>query len=492
MPNAFDLNGRGPSTWQLIAAGMCFIMVAAGAALAALAKSKGELDSLVRVTIALVDVGDGLPEKSDVKFRGVLVGHVTGVVTAWEGNPNIIHVDLKPQYAAAIPSTVSARVVPSNVFAVSSVQLVDNGAAATPVRSGAVIPEDTSLPTVVFQTSLNKFRQVFTALSAKPGDHRNIGLLATLAEATRGRGPAIGDAGRDLNRIVTQLNAVVGDGTDPSTISALADATVALRELSPPLFDALDNAVAPMRTLVDKRNELADFLAAGLTTATTLGEAFDHQTDRLINITTQLTPVVGVLADNAAMFPVISTRIKTVSDNFLGVFDTDRNSLTVKTIVSFTPFRSYVRADCPRYGELRGPSCETAPEVPTAPALYPALDSTGFTPPPGVTENRPNLTPPRDSMRHAGEVPGGPAESPESDVPANEQDPAAHPSPQSPSAQIQQQSEQGNVGPVGSGREMDQLSRILGAPANAVTALLLGPVARGATVTITPDAGGAQ
>jgi hypothetical protein len=45
---------------------------------------------------------------------------------------------------------------------------------------------------------------------------------------------------------------------------------------------------------------------------------------------------------------------------------------------------------------------------------------------------------------------------------------------------------------VGSSQENDQLSRIVGGEANAATQLLLGPVARGATVRIAPDPGGGQ
>jgi hypothetical protein len=43
----------------------------------------------------------------------------------------------------------------------------------------------------------------------------------------------------------------------------------------------------------------------------------------------------------------------------------------------------------------------------------------------------------------------------------------------------------GNVGPVGSAQERDQLGRVLGEPATASTQLMLGPVARGTTVART-------
>lgn len=42
-----------------------------------LAKMNGAFDKSYHITAALTDVGDGLPARSDVKFRGVLVGRST-------------------------------------------------------------------------------------------------------------------------------------------------------------------------------------------------------------------------------------------------------------------------------------------------------------------------------------------------------------------------------------------------------------------------------
>ena len=476
MPNSFDTNGHSPSNRRLFSIGSCFVIVAAVGVNLAVAKSKGDLDNVVRVDAALVNVGDGLPEKSDVKYQGVLVGQVADVVAATAaGQPNTVRINLSPEYAGSIPATVTARVVPSNVFAVSSIQLVDDGTAGATggLRPGAVIPEDQSLPTVLFQTTLNKFRKVFAALS-RPSADGGVGVLETISEATHGRGESLRQAGGDLNKIVAELNTVVGDGAGPSTLSALADAADALHLVAPDLFDTLDSAVKPMRTLAEKRTALAEFLSAGLKTLGTVGDAFDHQTDRLINITTQLTPVVGVLADNNQQFHPIAGRVQDLAQHMLSVYDPDTTQFTVKAIVSINPTRTYVRADCPRYGALEGPSCHNAPEVPTAPDLYPALGSMGFPPPGGVTENRPNYAPPRGSVAHAGEDPGqGPLPGPAPDEP------------QSPDMG-------GTVGPVGSPHEHDQLSQIMGQDANPATELLLGPVVRGATVQLVPPSGGAR
>ncbi|MBF0663732.1 MAG: hypothetical protein IR162_19640 [Rhodococcus sp.] len=93
----------------------------------------------------------------------------------------------------------------------------------------------------------------------------------------------------------------------------------------------------------------------------------------------------------------------------------------------------YTRADCPRYGDLAGASCATAPDTGAPPIS--SLDRE----PPIVST-----------------VPVG-----------------------------------GNVGPVGGEQEKDLLGKILGGDASAAAELLLGPVARGAVVSIIPDADGA-
>lgn len=495
MPNYFDTDSRGPSNGRLLIVGMVFLLIVATTVTLLIAKSRGALDSFVRVSADLLNVGDGLPVKSDVKFRGVLVGYVAGMVPAESGRTNLVKLNLKPEFASGIPNTVTARVVPSNVFAVSSVQLVDNGKAGPALRDGATIPEDQTLPTVLFQTTLNKFRQVLAAIGREP-DPNSIGWLSTLGEATKGRGKRMQDAGHDLNEIVSQLNTVVTDDHGPSTISALATATAGLRDSSPELLDALDNAVTPMRTLAGERVALTNFLSAAGRTVGTVGDAFDNQTDRLINISNQLTPVIGALADYpTAIHQIITNAQVLVTKVADKAWNYDTNQVRAKAVVALTPTRTYVRADCPRYGDMLGPSCYTAPEVPTAPALTPSLGSMGFPLPPGVNENRPNSAPPRGSVLPPeartepplpAAAPGAPAVPP----PAAEPPPlpAEAPSPEAPSAAPQSAVIGGNVGPVGSEQEKKQLSGLLGTQANAATESLFAPLVRGTTVSVVENA----
>lgn len=492
MPNSFDTDPRGSSDRKLILIGACFTVIAVLTATAMVAKSRGLLDDFVRVDVVLTNIGDGLPTRSDVKFRGVLVGTVSGVAPSRNGQPNVVHVDINPGHAPHIPSTVTARVVPSNIFAVSAVQLVDNGPSPTPLQSGSTITEDQTLPTVLFQNVLAKLRELLAAVGRAPDDN-TVGVISALAEATHGRGQKITNAGRQLNDVVQQLNSVVStDDSAPTTLTALQAGADSLRSASPELFAALDSSIQPMRTIAEQRAQLNSFLSAGLNTTSSLGEAFDHHTDRMITVSTQLTPVLGVLADNAGQFPTIATRLQNLATKFNDeAWNPDTNLLAIKAIVGFAPSRTYVRADCPRYGAVEGPSCHTAPEIPTAPDLMPSLASMGFPPPAGVSENRPNLAPPRDSVRGAGPSPA-PAAPPAPDAPPPPPTELPPPLPaEAPPAPVQPQAASigGNVGPVGSDFEKGQLSVITGSPATSATQLLLGPLARGTTVEVARESG---
>ncbi|ODQ96581.1 MlaD family protein [Mycolicibacterium holsaticum] len=454
MGNSIEPNGRGWSDRQLLIGGVVVLVAATLITGVLLAKSQGHLDRHIRVTAELVNVGDGLPERADVKFRGVLVGAVKSVQPALYGRPNIVTINLTPEAAQGIPETVTARVVPSNVFAVSSVQLVDNGD-APPLHNGAVITEDTQLPTVLFQTTIDRVRQILAA-TQRDGTDPPVGMINLLAEATDHRGDTLLISGARIQRILTELNRLIATNSDePSTVSALSEMAETLSATVPGLVDSMDNAVVPMRTIAEKQAELQSLLSAGLNTSATAATTFDNHADQLIGITTHLEPVVGVLAMNHDKFLPMATRLTRLSEKAMtDAWDDEHQMFSGNFILSFTPLRTYVRADCPRYGPLEGPSCHTAPETPQKFDIPQVLLPESYEPPP-------DLAPP----------PGTP-------LPAEFTAPASY---------------GGNVGPVGSDGEREQLSTILGEDVNSAQQVLLGPVARGTAVTVSPapsDAGG--
>lgn len=86
MPNSIETDGRGLSDRRLFAIGIAILLVAALVSVLLLIKATGRLDARVPVVAALVNVGDGLPQRSDVKYHGVLVGMVDDVTPAANGD----------------------------------------------------------------------------------------------------------------------------------------------------------------------------------------------------------------------------------------------------------------------------------------------------------------------------------------------------------------------------------------------------------------------
>ncbi|MGH3724856.1 MAG: MlaD family protein [Mycobacterium sp.] len=496
MPNSFEADGRGPSDSQLLAVSLVTLAIIVALTGTMLLKSAGRLDDYVRVIADLVNVGDGLPQKSDVKYRGVLVGEVDNVIPATGGTPNFVHINLKPQYINSISVTTTARVVPSNVFAVSSVQLVDRGPGA-PIRDGAHISEDTQLPTVLFQTTVSKLRDILNA-TGRGRDDNSVGILAAVGAATDSRRVKLLTGGAQLSRLITELNAIVTTDTGPSTVSALLEATEGLKQTAPELLDSLHQAVQPMRTLAEKREQLTSLISGGLHTVGTTRQAFDNHTDQLIGITTGLTPPIGVFAKNADKFVPIFRNMNKLSRNwFEHMWMSDRDLPNMPIAVTLAPSYTYTRADCPRYGELKGPSCSTAPEQVVRPDLPETLLPQNYkppadlAPPPGtamdpngkliavgpprvVPPGGPNLTDPNPPLPPWQPVPMPP-------VPGTANPDDVAPATTAPA------SFGGGVGPVGSQRERDQLGVITGEPASSATQLLLGPVARGTAVSFVKE-----
>jgi ABC-type transporter Mla subunit MlaD len=380
MANSFELDGRGPSERQLAFCGLAVLLVAAMVSTLLLLKSNGRLNHYVRVIADLLNVGDGLPQKSDVKYHGVLVGAVDSVIPAADGHPNYVHIDLKPEYADSIPASVTARVVPSNVFAVSSVQLVAFGAGPA-IRAGEHIREDTQLPTVLFQTTISKLRDVLAA-TGRGREDRSVGILAAVNDATENRRGKLLAGGAQLNRLLDQLNSIVSTDDGPSTVSALIDATHGLAATAPDLVDALHQAVESMQVLAEKRSALTALVTGGAHTLGTTHTAVGNHIDQLTGITNHLTPVLGSLAMNAGKFVPAFTKMDELSRKFFDeVWMPELDTGNMRVNLTLTPSYTYTRADCPRYGQLLGPSCYTAPEIVVRPDLPAMLLPQNYQPP---------------------------------------------------------------------------------------------------------------
>lgn len=426
----FESDNRNLTNTKLVLRGMAFILAAAGLVAVGTARSEGRFEHRVEVTALMSNLGDGLPPRSDVKYLGVLVGVVESVVSGRGDRISRVRIALRSDRASGIPATVTARVVPSNVFAVPSIQLVDNGPGPA-LRPGADIAEDRGLATVQLQTSLTALSRI-AAAAGRSGTDPTVGILETVQRATNGRGAEAVEAAAQLERIVAALTEVASADGTASTLATLSTAIAGLRSAAPDLLAAVNQSVAPMRTLAEQRAQLARLLTGGLVTATTVGDGMVAHTATVTDITGAMAPVLDVLGRGSQNFVRMTTSQTRIAQKFYTEFwRADTQSATANVIIELTPHKLYSRADCPRYGELAGPSCVTGSEGP-------AVLGTGD----GLPASRPAA--------------------------AREQPP-------------------GNVD------ERAQIAEILGATPNVAAELLLGPLVRGNDVRVVPvDGSSAQ
>ncbi|MFC9659464.1 MlaD family protein [Nocardia sp. NPDC127606] len=362
-----DPSGRGWSRGRLNLAGVAMTMSLSGVVALLGLRYAGHFDDTVPVTALMTSTGDGLPARADVRFRGLLVGAVSAVEIAEQGLRQRVELELKPDAAAAIPASVTARVVPANIFGVTGIELVDNGSAATSLRPNAVIEQDHSRATVALQTTLTTLRDVLDRI--QPAKLARV--LATLAEALDGDARLPGSTIERLDQWITEVRALPGVG---DLLGDLGAATAAVNQSAPELADALGRSVQTARTITERRAQVIELLTSAGTATDATQALFARNPDAGKELVVGLDETFGALAADPSA----------LSDTVIGLGESLSRLATVfnwgsskqmqwDVTVSFTPFRQYTAADCPHYGGQAGPRCGTAsvPDSP-APQSYPA------------------------------------------------------------------------------------------------------------------------
>ncbi|MCM6777016.1 MCE family protein [Nocardia sp. CDC159] len=414
-----DPSGRGPTMRQLLIAGLCGLVVFALALTFLMARYKGAiLNPKVDVTANMTTTGDGLPAEADVKFRGVLVGTVKGVSVAAKGELQQVRIEMNPEYVDDIPANVTARVVPSNLFAVTSVELVYNGPDTASLRAGAQIPEDRSEGTIALQDTLTTVRRILNKI-----DPVQLGrVLSTLSYALDGSGRVPGSTVERLDNWLTHVRAAV-----PNVDQTLADFSSsfhALNASAPELMGVLADSVKTAQTISDKRAELVGLLTGTSGTVDRVNALFARNPDVGKEVTAGTSAMFGAISDNPDAIPQaianLNNSIRALSTTFHWG---PGKQMVWNAGLTLTPYKPYDRSDCPRYGELAAPSCATAPLEATLPplpdAMKPrALDSAQGLPPampmpglpaiPGITAPDDRVAAPADPANPAHPFAGTP------------------------------------------------------------------------------------
>jgi len=305
------------------------------------------------VTLRTDSIGLQLPERADVKIRGVLVGEVLGYSATAQGAE--VRLGIDPSEIGTIPANVTGAILPKTLFGEKYVALdVPAQPAAQHLQSGAVITR-TAVSTEVEKV----LSDIYPLLQSIQPAQLNTTLNA-LATALDGRGEELGQSLTTLDGYLKKINPQV-----PLLIDDLQQTTqvaTTYSDVLPQVADILRNTITTAGTLKDRSSQLHDLLTNVTAFSRTADAFLAANGDNLIQLGQVSEPAVGTLARYAPEFPCLlggmdnlRTRVDSAFRNY---------TLHINLVTLPRQPRGYTPADAPTFHEDRGPACGHLPNPP--------------------------------------------------------------------------------------------------------------------------------
>ena len=352
-----DTGGRDPSVQQYLLRGIAFLAVMLLALALLMMRYQGVFDKTTDVTANMTDVGDGLIDGADVRYNGLIVGSVKDVKTV-SGQDKKVDLELDPKQARGIPAAVTARTVPSNLFGVNSVELIQpSDTAGATLRSGDTVDADTSADTIRLQDAQNDLRQL---LQAVPPEDLGM-VLGTIADSLRGGGATFNTFVGTLDTYWKTINAQFPAGA-PSGFDNFHRAVTGLSESAPELLDTLGKSVVPAMTIAEKQRDLTALLSGGQGVLDQTQALFAMNGDSGKRVVGDLNRMLGATMLEPNAMPEAVRELYVLAGRVLGVFTGTNGKVKLQLGLGFGAFEKYERQNCPvynggPYGQLRGPGC---------------------------------------------------------------------------------------------------------------------------------------
>ncbi len=289
---------------------------------------------------------------ADVKIRGVIVGEVRSISSRPDGATLTLALD--PQQAELVPASVSARLLPKTLFGERFVDLVPPaGDPGRPIREGDVIPQDRTSVAIELERVFDELLPLLRTV--KP--EKLAATLNALATALDGRGTRLGENLVLVDRYFTRLNPQLP--LIEADISGLADLASTYADAAPNLLRAADALRTTNATIVEKKDQLAGFLAGTAGFANTTAEFLEKNDDRIIQVGRVQRPTLAVLAKHAPVYPCLAQGLVGWIPRAEGIFAGGQFHITLET----PPQRSgYRPGQEPAWNDDRGPSCRGLPD----------------------------------------------------------------------------------------------------------------------------------
>ncbi|TQL70498.1 phospholipid/cholesterol/gamma-HCH transport system substrate-binding protein [Nocardioides albertanoniae] len=332
--------------------GIIFIVLVLAALGLTWAQFTNKFAEFEKITLKADRIGLQLPERADVKVRGLIVGEVIDMKPT-DGGAELT-LGLFPDEVSKIHPDVTGAILPKTLFGQKYVSLIPPNTEFTdPIKPGAVIKK-TKVATEV-QAVLRDLYPLLRTI--QPADLNNT--LNALATALEGRGDKLGESLDTLDSYLKRLNPEI-----PALIEDLELATKVsgtYQAVLPELGQILRNTIVTATTLEDREDQLNKMLTDVTAFSNTADDFLDDNGDTLIQLGQVGRPVTKALARYAPMFPCLIGGMDTLTDEFSEVFRNYTVHITLETLPHQS--RPYSTKDKPRYGEDSGPNCGELPNA---------------------------------------------------------------------------------------------------------------------------------
>lgn len=330
---------------------VCLLLLGVWLTYAVFTKKFADYD---KVTLQTSSVGLQLPDRADVKIRGVIVGEVLDM-QAVEGGGAELTLGLYQDKRTSIPANVTASIVPKTLFGEKYVSLVipESGPSGT-IQAGATITK-TELGTEVEEVLADLYPLLQTV---QPADLN--ATLTALSTALEGRGSQLGEnlavVDSYLKRINPQIPALIED------LRLTAQTSDLYSDILPEVAQILDDTVVTTGTLEEKEATLNSALR-DITAFADTARGFLDRNGALIKEANELTTAqLRVLSHYAPEIPCVFGALNNISPRIASMFRGYELHIVLETL-PHQP-RKYEVGDQPKFADFTGPRCYNLPSPP--------------------------------------------------------------------------------------------------------------------------------
>jgi phospholipid/cholesterol/gamma-HCH transport system substrate-binding protein len=330
---------------------LCLLLVAGWLTYAVFNKTFASYDE---VTLQTSKIGLQLPERADVKVRGVIVGEVLDYTATGDGAE--LTLGFYDDQIEQVPADVTGSIVPKTLFGEKyvSLEVPEGSTPEEPLQVGDTIPR-TEVSIEVEKVLSDLYPLLRTV---QPAD-LNMTLNA-IATALEGRGEALGENLETLDSYLKRLNPQI-----PRLIEDLrltAEVSDVYADVTPEIAEILRNTIKTTGTFEDLDAKVRALYQDVTAFSDTSRRFLDDNGDNLIRLGELGRQQLRLLAKYAPEYPCLLKGIVNAAPRQAEAF----RGFTLHIVLETLPNqpRGYTAGDIPRFGDKRGPSCVNLPSPP--------------------------------------------------------------------------------------------------------------------------------